>query len=302
MDRLNYHHLRYFRAVAHEGNLTRVAKRLNVSQSALSAQIKQLEESFGHALFNREGRSLVLTEAGRLALDHADRIFKTGEELLSTLGPNIEKPSERQLNVGAISTLSRNFQLQFLRPVLEDQTSKMTLISGNSADLLEKLESLMLDIVLATSPAPAAMYPDFIAHLVSSESVALFGTPTRLNYKTLEELLQNEPIILPTESSIRTGFESLAAQRRIQLNIIAEVDDMAMVRLLTREGLGVAVVPPVVVADEISQGILIQAPFELSIFETFYAIVTKRQFQHPLIEKLVATTIKKSSNHLPKNA
>ena len=63
-SRLNYHHLYYFWAGAKEGNLTRAAVRLNVSQSALSTQIKQLEEQLGQRLFVREGRTLQLTEAG----------------------------------------------------------------------------------------------------------------------------------------------------------------------------------------------------------------------------------------------
>ena len=67
MSDLNYHHLRYFWAVAHDGNLTRTAERLNLSQSALSSQIKQLEERIGQTLFERRGRALHLTEAGRIA-------------------------------------------------------------------------------------------------------------------------------------------------------------------------------------------------------------------------------------------
>ncbi|MBV6650715.1 MAG: LysR family transcriptional regulator, partial [Hoeflea sp.] len=85
MSQLNYNHLRYFWAVAHEGNLTRTAERLNVSQSALSIQIKKLEAQVGHALFERRGKQLILTEAGRVALDHADTIFATGDELMGTL-------------------------------------------------------------------------------------------------------------------------------------------------------------------------------------------------------------------------
>jgi LysR family transcriptional regulator, transcriptional activator of nhaA len=82
---LNYSHLRYFWAVAHDGNLTRTASRLNLSQSALSAQIRTLEARLGHSLFERRGRRLELTEAGRIVLDHADTIFRTGDDLLSSL-------------------------------------------------------------------------------------------------------------------------------------------------------------------------------------------------------------------------
>ena len=80
---LNFKHLRYFWAVAHSGNLTRAAEQLFVSQSALSVQIRKLEEWLGHDLFERQGKRLVLTEAGRIALDHADTIFGVGEELVA---------------------------------------------------------------------------------------------------------------------------------------------------------------------------------------------------------------------------
>ncbi|MGB0912700.1 MAG: LysR family transcriptional regulator, partial [Phaeobacter italicus] len=96
---LNYHHLRYFWAVAHDGNLTRTAQRLNLSQSALSVQIKQLEERLGHPLFDRRGRQLHLTEAGRITLDHADAIFATGQELIATLQETGR--SRQALRVGA---------------------------------------------------------------------------------------------------------------------------------------------------------------------------------------------------------
>ena len=80
-ERINLHHLHYFWAVAHEGSLTRSAQRLRVSQSAMSSQIRLLEGSLGEALFDRVGRGLALTEAGRVALAYADEIFATGDDL-----------------------------------------------------------------------------------------------------------------------------------------------------------------------------------------------------------------------------
>jgi len=85
MADLNFHHLRYFWVVAHRRHLTRAAEALHVSPSALSIQLRQLEERLGHALFERRNRKLILTEAGRIALEHADTIFRAGQELLSTL-------------------------------------------------------------------------------------------------------------------------------------------------------------------------------------------------------------------------
>ena len=76
MSTLNLHHLRLFRAVARDGTLTGAARALNISQSAVSTQIKSLEAALGHDLFERRGRNLVLSEAGRIALDHADEVFR----------------------------------------------------------------------------------------------------------------------------------------------------------------------------------------------------------------------------------
>jgi len=283
MDRLNYHHLRYFREVAREGHLTRAAERLNLSQSALSTQIRQLEERLGHALFDRRGRQLILTEAGRIALDHADRIFGTGAELLAALGEGVGEA--RPLRVGALSTLSRNFQMRFLEPVLGEVP--LALVSGSGATLLPRLAALALDVVLSTEPHDAAAYPDLTAARIAAQPVALIGTPGRVRGRDAGWLFAHQPLIVPTESSIRTGFDALCARLGIVPRIAAEVDDMAMVRLLARQDVGVALAPPVVMADEIGAGVLMQVPGDLGIVETFYAITATRSFPHPAMAQLI---------------
>ena len=117
MPHLNYHHLRYFWAIANEGSLTRAASRLNVSASSLSVQIKSLEDQLGHDLFKRHGRSMQLTEAGVIALDYANSVFKLGDEFISMMG-GLDDASRQILRVGAVSTLSRNFQIEYLRPII----------------------------------------------------------------------------------------------------------------------------------------------------------------------------------------
>ncbi|WP_102106523.1 LysR family transcriptional regulator [Oceaniglobus roseus] len=283
--RLNFHHLRYFQEVAHEGNLTRAAQKLNLSQSALSTQIRQLEDRLGHALFDRSGRTLTLTEAGRIALDHADRIFDVGDDLMATLAGGGR--SSAPLRVGALSTLSRNFQLRFLRPVLRDPGAGLVLTSGNSRSLLRALEALMLDVVLLTEPPPRDAFPGLVAHRLAEQPVAIHGTARRLAHDSLSDLLTSEPMILPAESSIRTGFDSLTARLGVTPRIAAVVDDMAMVRLLARDDVGRAITPAVVLADELAQGLLASAPFPLDIVESFYAVTAPRTFPHPELQRLV---------------
>jgi LysR family transcriptional regulator, transcriptional activator of nhaA len=284
---LNYNHLRYFWAVAHDGNLTRTAARLNVTQSALSVQIRKLETSLGYALFERRGRQLRLTEAGRIALDHADAIFTTGDELLGTLR-NIGV-SQRALRLGALATLSRNFQMEFLQPLLGRPDVELILRSGNTAELLTSLRSLSLDIVLINQPPARDARSHFVPHRLAERSVSLIGTPARLRKKCrLADRLMAHPVIVPTtETSVRAGFDALVYQLNIRPHIVAEVDDMALMRLLAREDIGLAVLPPIVVKDEIAAGVLVEGDHLPGIAQTFYAVTMERRFPNPLLKVLV---------------
>src|SRR6056297_3056737 len=251
---LNYHHLRYFWAVAHDGNLTRTAQRLNLSQSALSVQIKQLEDRLGQTLFERRGRQLHLTEAGRIALDHADAIFSTGQELVATLTGTVQ--TRKALRVGALATLSRNFQVGFLRPILSRMDVEVILRSGSPTELLEGLETLNLDLVLMNRPPPNDSLAPYETHRIGEQAVSVVGTPARLDPdRPIRELLSEQPFILPTtDNSLRTAFDAMASRLSIRPQIAAEVDDMAMMRLLAREDIGLALVAPIVVRDELMNG------------------------------------------------
>lgn len=288
MADMNYNHLRYFWAVAHDGNLTRTAQKLNLSQSALSVQIRKLEDRLGHALFERRGRQLLLTEAGRITLDYADTIFEAGKDLLGTLS---QQGNVRQvLRVGALATLSRNFQIEFLRPLLGQPDVELVLRSGTLVELMQGLETLNLDVVLTNQvPAHDAM-SSFTSQPISEQPVSLIGTPHRLTgSQSLHALLTGNAVILPTEESpVRAGFDRLCARQGIKPAIAAEVDDMAMMRLLAREDVGLAVLPPIVVKNELTTGMLIEAPYPMGLSESFHAVTADRKFPNPLLGPLLA--------------
>ncbi len=288
MAALNYHHLRYFWAVAHEGNLTRAARHLHVSQSAVSVQIQSLEEALGHDLFERRGRQLVLTEAGRITLDHADAIFTTGDELLGVLQDPVGR-ARQVLRVGAVATLSRNFQLGFVQPLLERDDVELVVRSGALAELLQALELHRVDVVLANSvPARDAATP-WVAHHLASQPVSLVGPPSKpRRRRKIKTLLATEPLVVPAlQTSIRAGFDALAERLGVRPAIAAEVDDMAMLRLVAREHPGLSVVPPIVVKDELDTGELIEVAALPGLEETFHAITLSRRFPNPLLRALL---------------
>jgi LysR family transcriptional activator of nhaA len=285
---LNYNHLRLFWVVAHEGNLTRAARRLNVSQSSLSAQIATLEHRIGHPLFERRNRGLHLTEAGRIALAHADTNFATGEELVAALSmAGAGRPAVR---VGALATLSRNFQLRFLKPLIGRSDVAILLRSGSPPELLAALEALTLDLLLLNQPPPLETQTRFLVRQLAEESVSLVGTPARIARRTdPAALLAAEPVVLPPAgTSIRLGFDALVDRLGVTPRIAAEADDMAMLRLLVREDEGLAPLPPIVVADELAAGLIAEATPLPGLAETFFAVTLARRFPNPLVSELLA--------------
>ncbi|MFY8092243.1 MAG: LysR family transcriptional regulator [Niveispirillum sp.] len=287
---LNLHHLRLFRAVARDGTLTGAARQLNLSPSALSTQLRTLEDSLGHDLFDRQGRGLLLTEAGRIALDHAEAIFRTAEDLTATLRNT--GGGQRALRVGALATLSRNFQIGFLRPLLGRGDVEIVLRSGSQAELLRGLDSLALDVVLTNLAPPRDAASPYLIHQLDEQPVSLIGTPARAGTGAmdLDRLLISHPLILPTpETALRAAFDALVARRGLSVRIAAEVDDMAMIRLMVREDAGLAVIPAIVVRDELVAGTLVEAARLQDMAESFLAVTLDRRFPNPLLGDLLIT-------------
>ncbi len=288
MDFLNYHHLRYFRMIAGEGNLTRAAGKLNLSPPALSVQLRQLEESLGHQLFERLPSGLKLTEAGRVALDYADSIGRSGEELMDVMRHRV---GERRhvLRIGAVATLSRNFQIAFLKPILKRENVELVVRSGSLAELLVSLQSHEVDVVLSNEAIRRDAKRPWHSHRLADQAVALVGAPSwKAKRLKFPGDFSDVPLILPSyESNTRAGFERLLASAGVRPLVMAEVDDMAMLRLVAREGTGLALVPPVVVQDEISSGRLVVTHRIAEISETFYAVTPSRRFPNHLVGELI---------------
>jgi LysR family transcriptional activator of nhaA len=285
---LNLHHLHYFWAVAKEGNLTRAATRLHVSPSALSTQIRQLERQLGQSLFVRTARSMQLTEAGRVALAYAETIFATSSELVAVLREG--RAAERKvLRIGSVATLSRNFLDNFFRPLLARDDVELALQSGSLQELLTRLRVHTLDLILSNRRVIATADDPWRCKRIARQPVSLVGKPRpkRRAFRFPDDLAEAQLVLPSRDSDIRAGFDVLCAQRGIRYRIRAEVDDMALLRLLARDSDSIALVPTVVVQDELRSGQLVDHGIVPDLFETFYAITVQRRFAPPLLRELL---------------
>ena len=289
MRNLNFRHLLYFWQVAKQGHLTRAAKQLRVAQSALSAQIRQLEHYLGAPLFDRAGRSLVLTELGATVFDYADSIFGLGQELMAAARGG-EGQRAQHLRVGAVATLSRNFLENLLRPLFTRPGVRLGLESGRLEELLESLQVHNLDVVLSNRPVVAEVRKPWRCVRIDRQSVCLVGPPRPKGgrFRIPADLAEARLVLPGPSSDIRLQFDLWCEKHRLQTRIVAEVDDMAMLRLIARDSGAITVLPEVVVQDELREGRLQRYCTVPGVFENFYAITAFRRSPSPLVETLLS--------------
>lgn len=287
MNRLNYHHLQYFWHVAKVGNLTKVAEKLHISQSALSAQIKQLEESLDCQLFLRQGRRLVLTEMGNVAFSYAESIFNKGNELENLLRKGMESEN-KVVRIGVLSTMSRNFIESFVEPVLNNSNFKLEIYASGQSTLLNSLTNHQLDLALTNIEVRGNADQLWECILLNRQPISVIG-PEGFDIKSVfSNKYQEYNWILPSaESPIRAAFDGLCALHQMEPRIIAEANDMAMLRLLARDSRALTVMPEVVVKDELRNGTLKAYAQLPEVYENFYAVTVKKHFRKYEINNLI---------------
>lgn len=291
LEQLNFHHLFYFWHVARSGNLTQSSRELHTSQSALSTQIRQLEERLGEALFEREKRRLTLTESGYLVFSYADNIFGLGQELLGRLQGR--SAGMTRLRLGSVATMSRNYQENLIRPLLADRTMVLTLESGTQPALMERLLQHQLDIVLTNEPVPSEPDRPLHCRFLGSEAICIVGPAALWQGRTLrvpEDLDGVELAVPGPRHALRAQFDALCMSAGVKPRLRAEVDDMAMLRLVTRDSGWLAMLPEVVVQDELRQRVLVRVGQSSLLQERFYAITTLHGHQIQRLDRLLAAS------------
>ena len=285
---LNYHHLRHFWMIARHQSVTRAAEKLKISQSTLSEQLAELEDWLGELLFERRGRELHLTDAGRVALEHAETIFTTGHELITRFRQSDQK-RQRILRIGAVGPLSKNLQFDFIQPLLADTRTKVVVVAGGLNDLTKQLQEHRLDLVLSNIPVRADLEADVFNHPLGEVPVFLVGGKKLKAVKpTFPESIHNIPLFLPSrQSDVRADFDLILAKAGIDPFVHAEVDDMALLRLLALSGEGLALVSKIVVERELQSSkikFMLRVP---GLAEKYYALTVRKRFQNAWLAEIV---------------
>jgi len=274
----------YFKTIATEGSISKASEKLLVGQSALSAQLKSLEESINHKLFERKHRKLFLTDAGKVTLKYANQIFELGGELQEVLNQNAftERP---HLKIGAINSAPKHLVTQLIRETLKVKDCHFTIIEGTGDELYRELSAHTIDIILSDHHLLQTSEKTFFSESIGKRPVFIYGAE---KYKHLKKgfpsSLKDQPIILPTiHSKLRHDLEHYFDKQKISCNLVAETQDTSIQKILAEEGQGVIAEPEFAVKQMVKDKRLIKIGALKGVYQEFYLISTQKFIKNDFI-------------------
>jgi LysR family transcriptional activator of nhaA len=286
MEWLNYHHLLYFWVVAKEGSIARAGRELHLAHPTVSGQIHRLEEVLGEKLFTRRGRSLVLTEAGRVAFRYAEEIFSLGQEFVDTLQGRGSKPI--RLVVGISDVLAKSIVHRILEPAfrLPEEIRIICREDRSTQAFMGDLAVHEVDVVLADAPAPPDSPVQTFSHPLGECGCMFFAAPelARPLKRGFPHSLDGTPFLLPgAGSTLRRVLEEWFDALEIRPRVVAELDDAALAKVLGEAGLGVFTAPDVVEKEVLRRYRVERIAHVEDLRQRFYAISVERRIKNPAV-------------------
>lgn len=289
MQRLNHHHLYVFFIFSKNKSFTKTANELSIAQSAVTSQVKLLEDALGLNLVDRSNpRRPELTEDGIKVLEYADSIFDSSRELINwaTQGALSKK---RILRIGAISGLSKNFQYEFIAPLLAESNIKFEITSGDQDNLMQLLFDHHLDVVLTSENANAEKRSKFHSHVLTSSPLVIVQKKQGSSQKriSLEQLLVNHSVFIPGHHFEAKPELDAFLEKFKNLKISGEIDDTALLRVLAVKSSSIVIVPEMGIINEIRNNEVVVLSKLSQINQRFYAITRQRRDPNSDVRTLI---------------
>jgi len=232
--------LRTLLAIAEHGSFASAARALNLSQSAISTQMKTLEAEFGTAFFDRSRRPPVLNEAGALVVARARELVSRYEELQGELGRS--NPVEGRLRLGAVgSTLTGLMPAVLTAMRLQHPNVHVEIVSGFSQELLHHVGSRALDAAIISDYEASSREIDWRPFL--REQLVLIAPPAARE-RNVRRLVETYPFIRYSPSApVGRLIDRALAQADLQVREAMRLDWLEAIETMVSQGHGIAVVP-----------------------------------------------------------
>jgi LysR family transcriptional regulator, nitrogen assimilation regulatory protein len=252
---MDFRQLRTFNCVAELGSLSKASDTLRVAQPALSRQIKLLEHELRAELFTRNGRGMVLTDAGRLLLARTAGIVRQIDQIRDDIQSAGRAPSGRVV-LGLVPTVSCVLSARLARRTVESFPGiSLCIVESYSGHLIEWLHRGEMDLAVIYGPSVDLHLS--VQSLGRDNIVAVGPRGSGLARKKRVEMdwLLRQKLVLPSHShGLRALIERAASKRKVNLEVQVEADSFRVLTSLVEEGLGFAFLPPSSVRDQVAEG------------------------------------------------
>lgn len=299
---MDFDQLKTFLEVAKLGSFSRAAEKVLRSQPAVSAQIRQLEQEYGHKLFDRSTKSVRLTPAGEVVLDYARQLLELRSHSLRAASDWNGVPTGT-LSIGA----NEGTFLYVLPKVFADYHRKfprvkISVYRSFAHKVSEKVEEGAIDLGIVTTPVKS---PSLAATPVFRDRILLMVGPRSPLFEqrsvTLQEFAQ-QPLIIPRTGSIRKLMEKNLRPYREHLNITMELTSVVMIKQFVMDGFGVSLICASFAAENVRRGEARLLKIEGMDLWRELALVYRKDRSLPLVASSFAElTHKKLSQNLPTN-
>lgn len=291
MKWVNHNHLYYFWRVAREGSVVKAAEALMVSQPTVSIQLKELEGSLGHALFERTGRGLRLTEAGRIAFGYANEMFSLSREMVRALEERKERRGSK-LAVGIVDVIPKRVVRRLLEPALSQEPGlRLICREDTGSRLLVELEEGRVDVVLSDAPIGTGVHVRGFNHLLIECGISFLAKgPLAKKYRRgFPKSLSGAPLLLPSEhTTVRQALNGWFDGLQIHPEVVGEFDDTALMIAIAQEGRAMFPIPRVAAAGAVEElGMEVVGKTEAAR-QRFYAISREEEPGHPAVVAICA--------------
>jgi LysR family transcriptional activator of nhaA len=271
-------------------SFTKTAEAISIAQSAVTSQVKLLEDALGLNLIDRTNpRRPQITDEGRRVLEYANSIFESSRELINWATKG-SLPNKRSVRIGAISGLSRNFQFEFIEPLINELDVKFEITTGDQENLIQRLSEHQLDVVLSSRNAD----PDYKTQLhsnVITKSPLLFvigKSKAPKTKKDLKSVLQTRSLFIPGRHFEAKPELDAYLEKFKGIRIAGEVDDVALLRILALRSGDVVVMPEMGIRNDIESK-QVEVLFKMNhVEQRFYAITRQKREPNGDVRLLIA--------------
>ncbi|WP_141732471.1 LysR family transcriptional regulator [Oligoflexus tunisiensis] len=290
MTWVNYHHLYYFYVIAREGSIAKAARRLRLSQSTLSIQLRQLEELFDQKLFDRSKQNLMLTGTGRLVYEYAAEIFRIGSEMMEAV-KNRKEAGPLRLHLGILDSIPKAMAHELVIAAYAIGDCFVSVVEAGSEELLNGLKAHALHLALTNSHAPMTSKSGLFSRCVADLPVTVFGSP---RYAALREnfpqSLNGQPFLFPTlHSKLRHDLEHLFERNNLSPRIVGESQESELDKRLAASGHALIAMSSYGEEPLVQEGKIIEIGVLEALREQIWLTGVKMHVVNPIAAQLLET-------------